>query len=1097
METNLSKLLSMLETSSQKNEVGTLILCQKEDTFEIYIENQKIYLTSEKFLGKVDLHSLSILQQRDSKFDSSHLESILQSTNLQSNVLAEALQTQGLIDQSDFEFLVCNQLIEEILHVAEDNQGSIFFQRDHIPEKLIGSKSLVANHPIALEDVLKATRNRIQDHKKISQFIPDSKEVFVLTERGMATQHDDLGLKQIFPLLDGFRDLSTVIEVSNLFANYIEIRIIECLQEGWIKKTLLPEIRNTDPTTLSLDEAERYIPIYKTAIKYGADELLVRQKFAQLLLHLDKVEEAVIQFNFIGDTLFQMGKRGQALQAYFEGLKLSGNHTMIGEKILRIYHTEANERHAHGQSQEAIKLYKNALEVDPDHRETLHQLLDLLVESKDLKAIMELCDYVRGRAKDLGESELAFEIVQTALEALPGQPTLIRKRINLLLDFNQYAEALDEMESLALHYIQNGNIDKGSMLVDKILRMDSSRSHLYKYSKTPPSGVEKERMVKKKRFALRACLLLVVAALCYQLYTYFLLDDIRREQSRALDAKSLSNLPQTLGEENLIIPGPRERELHSLSEKAEAFIRSHPLSFFRLEAKALGKTFTDACSHLKELRSQHKNSILDEITQLLSQGKLATAKTKLKLLSSLPADDAVKIKANQLYEESSKEDTDAESLFERSLKYRKEGKLRETTDTLKLLVKKFPKSRWASQASFPIHISSAPLQVTLKTRDGRLLTTPCELEVPAGEDLTVFAEKIGFHSKRFKIKFDAGPQVKIVLSQVPLWKKNPDLDDSPKSILSTKMGVYTLTNSGSVYQLDPMTGDQKALYLARDLTQPISEPIVCDSYLILLLNNGEIRRYKSGHLKGAPLKTNALITSQVAHLESSQRIALETTSGKILTYDPRSHRIVSSFLVPEGLDQLQYGGKNRVLGVTKKNQMFLVDLKTKETHWKVNLGSKISSGPYPLGGVDPEILAFLNQKGQIHTYTLKDGHPLRVDDFPKGSPFVAFLPKSHRVLSVNDQGQAILTNLISREIQSLGSRENLKLGGLGAVKEYGEKVAVIQQNGHFQLLDGEELQAAWISQPSKNNKIISRGLFQSKLILLDSNRVLTGYDLPK
>lgn len=1096
MEGKLSRLLSMLESLAQKNGVGTLVICHRDETYEVFVEDQLLYLAPDDYLGKVDLASLLEIQTRDARLDDSIIEAALRTTDLRRSLLAETLLHRDQVDRDDFEFLVLHQLVEELLTRAGRAPESIFFQDGHVPESLIGKGSLTSRYPLAMEETLKSVRRRVEKLQKLSRFIPDQKEVFVLTEKGMAKKQEDLGIQKIFALLDGFRSLAVVENDCVLYPTYIESRIVEGLQEGWIKKTLLPEIRDVEPEQLAPEEAERMIPRFKTAIKYGADELLARQKFARLLLHLNRQDEAVIQFNFIGDTLFQIGRRGQALQAYFEGLKLSPGHAMIGEKILRIYHAEAEERLGKGNTQEAIKLYQNALEVEPDHLGSLLQLTRLYSQREDYRGLLELCDFVRGRARDLGKGDTAFQVVETALELSPGHSGLIRKRINLLLDFNEYARALDEMEKLALVYIENGQADKGASLVDKILRMDSSRSHLLQHTRQPPPRAARERHIRNRRWFVRAALVLVLLGLADQFWSYTDLDPLRGESSRAQDALALTELPPSLEEKARAVPTSREIELFGLAQQASTHTRRHPLSLFRWEARDLTASFKAAAENLKDLRQAYKQRVLDQIRVLVENGKIEDGRQRLALLDGCPDDDPIRVEATRIVEQGTRQELAAGTLFQEAMRLRKVGDLAGATTRLRNLLRDYPDSIYIRRIRFPISIRSAPDGARVSLDDGRQLTTPCILEIPAGATRFATITREGFRPRKVELKFNRGPGVQVFLEQLSLWEKAGSAPFAPRAPQIIAGQVTATTTRGNVEMLDLGSGKSRLLYESRNLVQPITDPFDCGSHVVILLNNGEIRRYRGGEQVGAALKLPALITPQAAHLTPGNLIVMGNSARQIQAYDVEEHRIVHTMPGPGTLLDLRAVDSSRVIGLTDDQQMFLADVKAGTISWTVKLAHPARGKPHVLDSGKDGRVALANTRGQIEQYSLEDGQPERVHDFGPGISHLVPMFGSRRALTVDERGEAHVWDLNALKKRSLGKRLHLKVGGVSSWQEFEGGIVIVQDTGQVLHLEGENLEPTWVYPSDAGNRIVAATLQGRHLVLVSQKGKLLAYELP-
>ena len=110
----MKDLLKLLETINRKQLLGTLVLGRGKRSYEIFFEEDLLYLPENNFLEKIDLNGLSETNLLGKKASEAAIDTMALSTNLSKTVLPEVLLARNLINEQEFEELVHLHLQEEI-----------------------------------------------------------------------------------------------------------------------------------------------------------------------------------------------------------------------------------------------------------------------------------------------------------------------------------------------------------------------------------------------------------------------------------------------------------------------------------------------------------------------------------------------------------------------------------------------------------------------------------------------------------------------------------------------------------------------------------------------------------------------------------------------------------------------------------------------------------------------------------------------------------------------------------------------------------------------------------------------------------------------
>lgn len=1089
----MNRILKLLESLSRKSVVGTLVLGQKKRSFEVFIEDKLLHIFGRKHLEKIDLHGLLDLEILGGKISETSLETIVLATDLSSTTLPEALHSRGLIGAGEFEELARRHFREELFQRLISDPESFFFQEGYVPDSIIGQSSVSLEHPVHLDSFIELLQQRTEHLRLIRELIPNHDEVLVLTEKGMARKQEaswDFGFQKILTLIDGFRNLRSVVDDGYLFRFYVESRIVEGLREGWIKKSLIPELRHVDPTRLTRTDAERYLPLFKTAIKYGTDEIGAREGLAKLLIRLDRKDEATNQYNFMGDTLYRMGKRGKAIRAYFEGLALKPNDPLISEKVLRIYVAEAQEKAAQGNTRESVELYRHALEIRPDSVQVYHALIDVLRQRQETSRVIDLCDQATSRSRLNGDITVAAETIRHAVALFPANPIFHKKLINLFLDFHRTAEALDEMEKLAKLYIAGGKRDQGAILIDKILRTDPNRKHLWEHSKTPPRHVRKQARAFWKKLAVRYSLVALLAFGLYQYWTFRELEPLRKEQVFALSDPDWIRTESTL--DGLLSSG-LEHRLRELVAATEDFERTYPMSLLRYEARYLREQFEAAVGRLESVRESRKKEIFDRGRRLLSEGSFDEARALLRLLRTCPEGDVWRQRAEEELVNNQKYEERAFAIFQKAEQALGEGDWVRSHRLMNHLLSDYPLAGIIRKIFFPVKVETIPPGGALLP-DGQdaPLHSPHIFNVTPGTPRMLTVSHPGFDSTTIELAPDLGPTLVVRLRQRPLWERNDLVVEKHAPLMKTDT-LFTISRDGGLYALDLADGSIRWTHRMKDLIEPISAPRAGGDYLLLPLNNGKILRFLPDSRPAGEFTLNGLITTQIVRLDAGATLAFGSR-GSLLEFDPNRNSTIRSVTLENTTPiRLWPCGNAGLLGLDANDRVFRADFVRGEVLWSISFKERVARGPVLSGNPNNGEVMVLTTSNQLFFLSPTRGTVQRILDLPGRASATFFRPGRSEVLVFGDDG--VLTEIDAGVVGQPRHRPHANRivfgGGVVRVEEIGEQLGLFKTDGAFYLLDGETLQPLWNYSPgSTESGIASAALDGRSLALVDSRGTL-------
>ncbi len=1075
----MKDLLKLLETIERRKLLGTLVLGRGRSNFEIFFEGRLLYVPAQSFLPKIDLTGLEKEGVLGDKVPQATIENLATRVDLSATIFPETLLSRGLIDEKVFARLASLHLKEEIFARLLDS-GSFRFQEGHVPEALIGETGVTFQYPTKLEGFLELVRNRLKKLQSMSLLVPADEEVFVITEKGMASRQNpglQFGYRKILELLDGFRTLRSIIDDSFLFKYYVERRISQLLVEGWIKKTIVPEIQGIDPHRLSQDEATRYVPYFKNAIKYGTDELKAREGYAALAERLGRNNEAVVQYNFIGDTLYQMGRKALAIRAYQKAFSLSRDEPLISDKIIRIYRENAEEARAEGKINDAAALYNKALQLYPDNRELFHALLDLYISKGMLNDVADLCDRAANVSRDSGNAEFAVEILRHVCSRCEGEAIFQKKLINLYLDFGMRPEAADEMEKLARHYLDGGQTTQGLDLIDKVLRLDPGRRHLRRLAKSMGRVRKRESRGVGRRLVSTAALLVILAITLYQLWAFFEFQQISSERYLIYASVDPSNVD--------LVESGRETKLRELSRLATEFQQRFRFSVLAWQAEKLEKEYMDSAVQIERLRNHKKKKLIEDGRALFNKGDETEAIAMLEKLLVLDEDDTWRQQAEAEIRRFKNYEREATELRARADEAVARGDLATAHRLIEQLISHYQVASAAEGVTFPVEVITVPRQVA-----DALDKLPRRLQMPPSGTRTFRLNPPGYDPVVVKVAAEAGPAAVIFFNQLPLWSAQlPPPGAFPLRV--TENRLFYVDSKGSLHVIDLERGARQWMHDPPALIAPSAPILVRRPHFYLPLNNKKILSFRiDGDSRVAEtVEVDGFIQTPLVTREDGSSVLFGTSSDKVITWVPLAHTMRST-RIPETPVRIAPCGPGEITMLGSSGVVYRLETESGRVVWKSAFRGKYSQGPVVMGTSGTDIFVLETARGEIIALDGESGN-IQWRRPPDGERAAALLERSRRILLSESSGVILEIDPLTNAVLARHDFDRL-VRPFTRVVELAQSLGFFCPDGSFMVVDPETLKPLWRFHREKT-RIVSAADNAEILALVDDQGTVAAF----
>ena len=1079
----MKDLLKILDTVSRKRLVGTLVLGRGIDSFEIFFEDDFLYLPGRTFLHRVDVNGLQETGLIGKNIPESTVDNLGVSLKGTNKILPEILHERGAISEEQFRELSTRNLREEIFERLTESPCNFEFQDGRVPDSLIGQEGVVTRFPTPLKPFVELLKNRLEQLVFIRQLLPSDEEVFVITEKGMEKKKEvDLGFgfRRILDLLDGFRTLGQVIDDGFLFRFYVGRQLVELLLEGWIKKSIVPEIHSVDPTRLSAEEAEAHLPFFKNAIRYSTNELKAREGYATLNERVGNKDEAITQYNLVGDTLYKMGRKALAVGAYHKALSLRPGDPLITQKIVRTYTEHAEEETAERKYAEAADLYAKALQMAPDNADLFTSLLTLYLDQNKVTAVANLCDQAIAVSRDSGNPEFATAVIRQVLSRLEHEAVFQKKLINVYLDFGMNTEAANEMEVLARQYIDRQQMENAADVVEKLLRIDPGRKELRKCCKRASRRRRQRSLPGRQRFLVKAGLLLTLAMSVYQMWAYVVFREI--SQNSHLRHGHAKDDPERIHD---VGKTGQEAKMRRLEKSAADYQRRFPISAFRFQAQRLEKDFGEAADRLGRLRNHRKCRLLELGLEFFRRGNDHKAKEALKPLLRLAKNDIYRIKAEEELEQ-------RRVLEQRTKRTRRlvetaltRGDVETAYDLTTKLFTEFPAHITPRGITFPLGVIVVPPDLR-----NRLDDIPNVLRLRPNRGETISYEVPGYDSLSVTVGPEDGPYVPLFFNQKPLWKKQAAPFDGLPIILEGKQ-VFYIGNDGDLDVISITTGTSDWRHSTPAAIAPNSPALVSGQYAHLAHNNATILKFDLGPTGNKQLiKLDGFVQTDLVPLTSRGKVLFGTSSRDLVTLD-FAGTAIETIKVPEEPKVISPFGNDDIVVLGNSGSIYRIDFESKRILWKSRLKADVLSGPVVMGTPEKGAVVVGTKHHGLVALDFKSGNLLwRRSPSGPTRRAVALLSDSMRILISEATDRILEVDPLTNETLRTWKASRL-VRPFDSVIELGSELGIFGIDGAFLMVDPKTLLPTW--RYVGESHIRSADLHDAHLVLVDENGVISGF----
>jgi tetratricopeptide (TPR) repeat protein len=939
-----------------------------------------------------------------------------------------------------------------------------------------------------LSEIVETLRARLEVSKSLEEVLPSAEEVFVVTAEGMQykqTHPQDFAVQRLLGLTDGLRDLDGLIRDARFYEFFTRRLVAEWLDREILKKSILPELRHVSTSTLSADEARKYLPYFKNAVKHSVDPLAARERLAVVHEKLGQLEECVVQYNFIGDALYRMKKPAQAIKAYHKALTHKPDEVLIVEKISRIYYEAAEELVLKGEHMQAAQLLRNALRVSPEDWQAFEKLVGILSRAGEWKEISDLCERVAKHAKESGNVEVAVNAYRIVLAKVPQPAPFQRKLVNTYLDFGEKQAAAALLREMIARNLDDDEPENALELVEKIARIGQMTPELEELRKRllKDLGVADGRRGRSGR-RLAAALVAAVVLLGYQVWSYFAWAGIEKEAvalaasagasgaaaPRPVAAPQREPSAQEAPPPVVLDPTPEELRALEVVARCDSFLNRFPISVFRSRAQSLRREHEDRARSLAGHRQRTKDKLIHDANLLLVEGDRRQVARTLKPLLDLPRGHSWRGEAEAMVEKLRSFARSSQELVKEARRLEEGGKPRDAYRVYRQLLEQYPKSQFAKSLTLPVLVESLPsgchvIRLAESPQKSEFLgTTPFVHRMAPEESFAVELTLFGYYPLRTTLYESDGRYNLFILAREPLWTESlaqkPALD--PVFTASDLLLTYP---DGRLEALDVRSRTVRGTLKREPVFSITLPPLATAAGVYSIWNDGLLaflpldREHKSERPRvevSLPQTGHGLPTTPLVQLADG-RLLVGTSRKRLLFLDPSSLQPTAEAPVPVEPRFLVLLDRQTALAAAASGRLVAIDLDGTRVRWDRVLGEEIGVAPAVVG---PSVIALTSARTLrfLDPATGKDRFDLpklrskdRVE-LDSVAGLVYLLNAQNELAAVSSDSGKVLAQ---RKLQ-LAPRQLVSLDGA---------VGIVHRDGHALLvLDATSLDPRWATE---------------------------------
>ncbi len=213
------------------------------------------------------------------------------------------------------------------------------------------------------------------------------------------------------------------------------------------------------------------IAIYQRALKLTPMDTKVRAKLIDLLSSYGAVDQALEHYMILADSHYHQAQMDQTRETYQEALKLAPRGSPERQWRVRILHRIGDIDMQRVDWKRAAKVYEQIRTLAPDDERARSTLMDLYYRlNRPELAIIEMDNLVRIYQQS-GETERVFTLIEDAVRERPDDIPLRTRLAQVHLDAGNADQALKHLDRLGDLQLEDGRYEDAQATIRAIIAL--------------------------------------------------------------------------------------------------------------------------------------------------------------------------------------------------------------------------------------------------------------------------------------------------------------------------------------------------------------------------------------------------------------------------------------------------------------------------------------------------------------------------------------------------------------------------------------------------------------------------------------------------
>ena len=328
-DVGLAEVFQMLSASGRE---GTLTVASGQRKIHVWFGKGKIRLLRE---GGVSHTALGKILLRSGRIEPEHLTIALEEQKKSGKLLGQVLVERGFVKQEDIDECVRTQLEEEICNVFLWEDATFEFTPGP-PEAAFADLALTGHEvPFDVNEVILDAARRVDEWQKVLEEIERTRSEFEVVKKGDVDAYpvgfslDEV--RQVVRLVEEVRRVDEIIGRAPMSRLEVARLLVYLLRSGYIRRVERKEKEKAKEKVLSAPAD------WRLGISIVLDDEDLKKRLESLVWGAATKEEAVRETLALADSMVREGKLDEAVPVYRLALDLEPDNKAVRTKLVHLY----------------------------------------------------------------------------------------------------------------------------------------------------------------------------------------------------------------------------------------------------------------------------------------------------------------------------------------------------------------------------------------------------------------------------------------------------------------------------------------------------------------------------------------------------------------------------------------------------------------------------------------------------------------------------------------------------------------------------------------------------------------------------------------